>query len=113
MMTIEKPSKNEDEYFTLREQELLQRQRAEVAAVRLAAERQTHFMKCPKDGYDLVTRLYHGVQIESCPQCGGIWLDAGELDVIQKHDDRPGLLGRIIHDALEAIGGDRRRVARG
>lgn len=112
-MTLEKPSKNEDEYFTLREQELLQKQRQEAEAARIAAERRTHFMKCPKDGYDLVSQQYHGVQIETCPHCGGIWLDPGELETIQKHEDRPGILGRIVHDALESLGGDRRKAARG
>ena len=34
-------------------------------------------MKCPKDGYDLVSSTYHGVQIETCPHCGGMWVDAG------------------------------------
>jgi hypothetical protein len=112
-MTMEKPSKNEDEYFTLREQELLQKQRQQAEAARVAAERLSHFMKCPKDGHDLASRQYHGVQIESCAHCGGIWLDPGELDTIRQHEDRPGLLGRIVHDALEAIGGDRRKAGRG
>ena len=112
-MTVEKPSKNEDEYFTLREQELLHKQREQVEAARVAAERRSHFMKCPKDGHDLATRQYHGVQIETCPDCGGIWLDRGELEAVQKHEDRPGILGRIVHDALEAIGGDRRKAGRG
>ena len=112
-MTMEKPSKNEDEYFTLREQELLQTQRQQAEAARVAAERLSHFMKCPKDGHDLASRQYHGVQIESCAHCGGIWLDPGELDTIRQHEDRPGLLGRIVHDALEAIGGDRRKAGRG
>jgi hypothetical protein len=112
-MTMEKPSKNEDEYFTLREQELLQKQRQQAEAARVAAERLSHFMKCPKDGHDLSSRQYHGVQIESCSHCGGIWLDPGELDTIRQHEDRPGLLGRIVHDALEAIGGDRRKAGRG
>jgi uncharacterized protein len=112
-MTMEKPSKNEDEYFTLREQELLQKQRQQAEAARVAAERLSHFMKCPKDGHDLASRQYHGVQIETCSHCGGIWLDPGELDTIRQHEDRPGLLGRIVHDALEAIGGDRRKAGRG
>jgi hypothetical protein len=112
-MSIEKPSKNEDEYFTLREQELLQKQREQAAATRLAAERRSHYMKCPKDGYDLESQQFHGVQVETCPHCGGLWLDAGELEAIRQHEDRPGVLGRIVHDALEAIGGDRRKAARG
>ena len=38
-------------------------------------------MKCPKDGYDLSSSEFHGVQIDTCPHCGGMWLDAGELQM--------------------------------
>jgi len=112
-MTVEKPSKNEDEYFTLRDQELLKKQREMAAAAQAEAERRQHLMKCPKDGYDLESRDYHGVQIERCPQCGGIWLDAGELEAIQSHEDHTGLLGRIVNDVLVTLGGDRRKAKRG
>jgi uncharacterized protein len=112
-MTIEKPSKNEDEYFTLRDQELLKKQRELAQAAQVAAERQTHFMKCPKDGYDLKSQEFHGVQIEHCQQCGGIWLDAGELEAIRSHKDHTGLLGRIVNDVLVTLGGDRRKAKRG
>jgi hypothetical protein len=112
-MTTDKPSKNEDEYFGLLDQELLKKQRELAEAARLAAERRSHLMKCPKDGYDLDSRDFHGVQIERCPQCGGIWLDAGELETIQAHEDRTGLLGRIVNDVLVTLGGDRRKAKRG
>ena len=79
-MTIEKPSRNEDEYFAQQNAELLRQAAREDAAAAAEAERKTHYMKCPKDGYDLDTSEYHGVQIETCPHCGGMWLDAGELE---------------------------------
>ncbi len=34
--------------------------------------------KCPSDGSQMVIRTYRGVDIEVCPSCLGIWLDAGE-----------------------------------
>jgi TFIIB-like protein len=112
-MTIEKPSKNEEEYFALLDQELLRKQRELAQAAREAAERRSHFMKCPKDGYDLTSQEFHGVQIEHCGHCGGIWLDAGELEAIRQHEDHTGLLGRIVNDVLVTLGGDRRRSKRG
>jgi hypothetical protein len=112
-MTIGKPSKNEEEYFTLLDQELLKKQRELAEAARVAAERRSHFMKCPKDGYDLDSQEFHGVQIEHCAQCGGIWLDAGELEAIRSHEDHTGLLGRIVNDVLVTLGGDRRKAKRG
>ena len=77
-MKPEKPSRNEDEYFAREEAELLRKERERAHAAMTEAERKTHYMKCPKDGYDLASSEYHGVQIETCPHCGGMWLDAGE-----------------------------------
>jgi len=39
-------------------------------------------MQCPIDGTPLVMMYRHGVEIDYCPQCRGVWLDRGELDKI-------------------------------
>jgi Zn-finger nucleic acid-binding protein len=101
-MSSDKPSRNEEEYFVKQDAELRERQRELARAVVRERERQSHFMKCPKDGYDLVTGEYHGVQIESCPHCGGMWLDAGEVELIS-HEDRPALLTRVLADAFTSF----------
>lgn len=106
-MTTDKPSRNEDEYFVKQEADLLRKQRSQVEAAALEAERRTHYMKCPKDGYDLTSSTYHNVQIETCPHCGGMWLDAGELEAVS-HEDRPGLLTRVLNDAFTSLGRSRR-----
>jgi uncharacterized protein len=106
MSTEHKPSKNEEEYFAQQDRELLEHQRKLAAAAAAAAERRTHLMKCPKDGYDLTTVTLHGVQIETCQQCRGIWLDAGELETLERHEeDRPGILGRVVTDIFKGIRG--------
>ena len=51
-------------------EELMRKQRERAHAAATEAERKTHYMKCPKDGYDLASSQYHGVTIETCPQCG-------------------------------------------
>ena len=107
-MTTDKPSRNEDEYFVKQEAELLRTQRAQADAAAIEAERRTHYMKCPKDGYDLASSLYHGVQIETCPHCGGMWLDAGEVEAVS-HEERPGLLTRVLSDAFSSLGHSRKR----
>lgn len=99
----EKPSRNEDEYFVRREAELLKARRAELMANRAEAERQTHYMKCPKDGFDLQAQTFHGVAVDTCTHCGGMWLDPGELELISKHDDHHGLLGRVFGDVIAAL----------
>jgi uncharacterized protein len=109
-MSIEKPSRNEDEYFAQQNAELLRKQRSQAEAAALESERKSHYMKCPKDGYDLTSAQYHGVQIETCPHCGGVWLDAGELDVIA-HEDRPALLTRVLSDAFQSLRSGKKREA--
>jgi uncharacterized protein len=98
-MSTDKPSRNEDEYFVKQAAELIQRQRQLAESAAREAERKTHYMKCPKDGFDLASSEYHGVQIETCSHCGGMWLDAGEIDLVA-HEERPALLTRVLSDAL-------------
>jgi Zn-finger nucleic acid-binding protein len=108
-MRSDKPSRNEDEYFAREDAELMRKQRERAQAAALEAERKTHYMKCPKDGYDLTSSQYHGVQIEICPHCGGMWLDAGELEAVAPHEEHSNLLTRVLSDALSTF----RRSPRG
>jgi Zn-finger nucleic acid-binding protein len=39
-------------------------------------------MVCPNCRVDLVMAERHGVEIDYCPKCRGVWLDRGELDKI-------------------------------
>ena len=39
-------------------------------------------MVCPRCNAELLTSDRQGVEIDHCPQCKGIWLDRGELDVL-------------------------------
>ncbi len=39
-------------------------------------------MKCPICDVELLIAERHGVEIDYCPKCRGIWLDRGELDKI-------------------------------
>jgi uncharacterized protein len=101
-MKSDKPSRNEEEYFAREDAELMRKQRERAHAAAVEAERKTHYMKCPKDGYDLTSSEYHGVQIETCPHCGGMWLDAGELEAVA-HEDHSSLLTRVLSDALSTF----------
>ena len=109
-MSTEKPSRNEDEYFVKQDAELIKRQRELAQSAAIESERKTHYMKCPKDGFDLGSSQYHGVQIETCPHCGGMWLDAGEIDVVA-HEERPALFTRVLSDAFSTFRGRPRRIS--
>ena len=41
-------------------------------------------MRCPKCGMELGEVDYKGIHIDKCFQCEGIWLDAGELELVAK-----------------------------
>ena len=45
----------------------------------LVAARETK-RHCPADGVTLTKEIAHGIVIDRCPQCRGVWLDAGELE---------------------------------
>jgi Zn-finger nucleic acid-binding protein len=50
-------------------------------------------MKCPIDDVDLHMAERHGIEIDYCPKCRGVWLDRGELDKILERaavEYRPG-----------------------
>ena len=88
MPTDEKPSKNEKEYFARLDAELMQQRRATLDTERTKRERAAHFNKCPRCGCDLAEREHHHVKVDECLECGGVWLDKGELDLIEDFDRR-------------------------
>jgi hypothetical protein len=103
-MSTDKPSRNEDEYFAREDAERIARLRAKGQAEQIAAERKSHYMKCPKCGANLTTETFHGIQIDRCPDCLGIWLDDGEIATLMKADD-PSMLGRVMGDLWSTLKG--------
>ena len=82
----DKPSSNEDEYFAKQEYAKLQ-DMAKATAAAMAGDAQAelmklHYMRCPKCGQELATIGLHGVEVDKCGQCDGMWLDAGELEQV-------------------------------
>ena len=52
------------------------RDEMEVALAEAAEEKRA----CPVDGLILKKEIVHGVIIDRCATCGGVWLDPGELE---------------------------------
>ena len=94
----DKPSKAEDEYFARQEVERRKKWAAEQSAKMANEEKdrlkQAHWMKCPKCGMDLQEIELHGVKIDQCSNCGGVFLDAGELDQLGKQED--GVMNKVF-----------------
>ena len=86
MAESNKPSSTEEEYFAREEIEkkrkLALQQSEEMATKQREDLKKLHFMKCPKCGMDLQTLAKGRVEIDTCFNCQGVWLDAGELDQI-------------------------------
>ncbi len=111
--TDDHPRRNEDEYFLRQNAELVTRLRARLDEERQRQERRAHFMKCPRCGADLQERDVGSVKADVCPECHGLWLDQGEIDLIQQlhqleaahraqhHPTGPGPVSRIMQDILD------------
>jgi hypothetical protein len=91
-----KPSSKEEEHFAQMEFErrklMAQTQAAQLATEEQARLKELHWMRCPKDGSELLETELRGVKVDICSTCGGMWLDAGELGAITEAD-KTGVLG--------------------
>jgi uncharacterized protein len=86
MADYDKPSNTEEEYFARedieKKRKLALQQAAETQEKQRAELKALHFMKCPKCGMDLHTLKKGTVEIDTCFNCHGVWLDSGELEQI-------------------------------
>ena len=95
-------SKNEDEYFAKRDAELRQRLHHQQVAEHEATERRTHLMRCPRCGGQMKHEILHGVTVEQCPDCHGLFLDDHALHKLSHHHDA-GILAKVFGDLHTAL----------
>jgi len=80
------PSENEERFFKEHELKLrmehLQREQQALAESEKRRLKELHFMHCPKCGQKLTPENYGNVEVDVCPSCKGMWLDAQELEQI-------------------------------
>lgn len=100
----DKPSRNEEEYFARQEAELLEARRAKAAEEEAVAERKTHHMRCPKCGHKLATEEYHGLEVDRCTSCDGVWFDAGEVEQLIE-EDHDGMLSSVFGAIVRGVRG--------
>ena len=87
-MSQDPTRRNEDEYFARQNAELLAEHRARLDAERASRTEAGQGLRCPRDGAVMFERAHHGVAIDVCPDCGGIFLDRGELDLLAHVEDQ-------------------------
>jgi hypothetical protein len=84
----------EDIYFAERDRDLIEKLKAQLQKV----ETRGSVLHCPKCAGNLETYTFHGVILDRCDTCDGMWLDNGELEeVIRKITNGP------ITDWLEKV----------
>ena len=81
----------EEEYFHRKEQEAIERMRAKRAAEGAAAG-----PECPKCDGRLMEIDYDLVKVDRCEKCKGVWLDAGELEQLTKHEYKSGFMSHLF-----------------
>jgi len=102
--TQETPSRNEDEYFAKQDAELMKQMRDRLDQERNALERKAHYMKCPKCGADLKEQAHDHVKVDVCPDCGGMWFDAGEMEMMRHAQKAGGSVFKGLMDKFQRSG---------
>lgn len=92
----EKPSRNEDEYFARQNADMIKEMRAKLDAERQKASKETAQLKCPRCAVALVEKEANHVKLDACPKCDGVWLDAGELEQLQRVNRERGVTGGVL-----------------
>ena len=98
----DKPSRNEEEYFARQEADRIKALREAGERERAAAERRSHFMRCPKCGAGLAHEALHGIEVDRCPDCEGVWFDKGETEQLLAHADSGGV-SKVFHAIFRGV----------
>jgi len=84
------PSEKEEEYHARQEFEkrkkLEEQKNKNMQLEQKQKLKELHYMKCPKCGMNLVEIDYKNIKVDKCSECEGIWLDAGEIEVVGQMD---------------------------
>lgn len=90
-----KPRSFNDREFLIRLQVAAEEQRILTEAER-ERQKRLHWMHCPKCGHTLVAERYGETEVDVCPACKGLWLDAKELDAILASTRKSGFLRSLL-----------------
>lgn len=98
---IEKPSRNEEEYFQLRESEILRRRHKEAARAHAKRERRQHYMKCPRCGADMISDSIGQIGLDRCGECRGVFLEAAAAESLIKAEQSTA--ARIFKSMIRGV----------
>ena len=90
----ERKKAQEDEYFVKKEKELIAKLKSKQEGEKKAELQELCRMRCPKCGEPLQELSFQKIVVDQCAGCGGIWLDAGELEQVAGREEG-GWLGKM------------------
>jgi Zn-finger nucleic acid-binding protein len=103
-MALKSSTSGEREFIVreevLKKQKLALEQAKKELAQKKEQLRQLHWMRCPKDGAELHAIDFHGVEIDRCPECNGVWLDGGDLERLAVHEKTHPQRGAVVRSIL-------------
>ncbi|HWP59804.1 MAG TPA: zf-TFIIB domain-containing protein [Candidatus Acidoferrales bacterium] len=82
----------EDIYFAAKDRELIEKLKARLRRVEKAG---AETLRCPKCPGRLESYRFMEFLLDQCVDCGGVWLDKGELEGILKKVSRSSLASAI------------------
>lgn len=85
----------EEEYFHRKNQEAIEKLREKMKVSEAAKAASSSPMTCPRCGGTLNESKVDEVSIDTCDNCGGVWLDSGELDQLTKREGG-GFFGKLF-----------------
>jgi uncharacterized protein len=85
----------EEEYFRKKDQEAIEKLREKIKIAEQAKAAGESSMNCPRCRAALVETKFEEVSIDKCDNCGGVWLDSGELEQLIQKDSGGGWFKRL------------------
>lgn len=89
----------EEEYFYRQNKAMIEARRAELDAKREAQKahelKEKHWMRCPKCGHEMEEVEMAGLKVDRCPECEGIFFDAGELEILLEAQEPKGFVAGL------------------
>lgn len=77
----------ENLYFAKIDEQLLDKIRENETQARREAKKDPGLGTCPRCEESLRSGIWRELQIEFCPECGGLWLDPGDLLQLVDRDE--------------------------
>ena len=86
----------EEEYFHRKNKEAIEKLREKMKVAQEAKAAGASSMTCPRCGGSLKESRFDEVTIDTCEKCGGVWLDASELQQLTQRE-KGGWLSGLLH----------------